>query len=492
MEKTYDTERHNPLSNPDDFIRIAIVGNVDSGKSTLVGVLTKGQADDGRGSARLKVFNYPHEVQNGRTSSIAQEIMGFDKDGHQIFAERFVQSKNKYWAEVVGQSRKIVALVDLCGHEKYLKTTMLGMVGLVPDYVLIVVGANLGLSRMTKEHLGIALALNLPFLVVVTKMDMVPEETLKQTLTELTKLLNANVVGKKPLIIDYDDKPEVVQPEEVISEKSDLKTDFKTDFKTDPATKLSQREEELLDKAVEMINSERICPIFKVSSVSGAGIPQLSRFLYKLKSRNSFNKDIGDKSAPVEFDIHDRFIVQGIGLVVSGLLKAGTVRGNTQLLMGPNKTNEYKQVVVKSIHFNRVPVDEVFSGQFCCLALKPMKKKEDLDRSDLRKGAVLLDVTFVAKPCWGFEAEVSVLHHSSTIKAGYEAVMHCGVIRQSIHITKMDRDLLRTGDKGNITFRFMFNSEFLKPNSTFLLREGRTKILGFITKVYNRLEDIPE
>ena len=88
MEKKTDTERHNILSNPDDYIRIAIVGNVDSGKSTLVGVLTKGQVDDGRGSARLKVFNYPHEAQNGRTSSIAQEIMGFDENGCQIFAQR--------------------------------------------------------------------------------------------------------------------------------------------------------------------------------------------------------------------------------------------------------------------------------------------------------------------------------------------------------------------------------------------------------------------
>ena len=29
-------------------IRIAVIGNVDSGKSTLVGVLTKGIMDDGR------------------------------------------------------------------------------------------------------------------------------------------------------------------------------------------------------------------------------------------------------------------------------------------------------------------------------------------------------------------------------------------------------------------------------------------------------------
>jgi GTPase len=43
-------------------IRIAVIGNVDSGKSTLVGVLTKSIVDDGRGSARLKVFNFSHEA----------------------------------------------------------------------------------------------------------------------------------------------------------------------------------------------------------------------------------------------------------------------------------------------------------------------------------------------------------------------------------------------------------------------------------------------
>lgn len=480
MDKPIDNERHNSLSNPDDYIRVAIVGNVDSGKSTLVGVLTKGQADDGRGSARLKVFNYPHEAQNGRTSSIAQEIMGFDEKGHQIFAERFVQNKNKYWAEVVGRSKKVVALVDLCGHEKYLKTTMLGMVGLVPDYVLIVVGANLGLSRMTKEHLGIALALNLPFMVVVTKVDMVPEETLKQTMIDLTKLLNANIVGKKPLIIDYDTK---VDSEDLIAEVKELNIN---------SGKISEKEEQLLEKAVDMISSERICPIFKISSVSGEGVSQLTRFLYKLKSRTGFNKDLNNKNAPVEFDIHEKFVVQGIGLVVSGLVKSGTIKPNGQLLMGPTKNNDYKQVMVKSIHFNRVPVDEVYSGQFCTLALKPVKKKEDLDKNELRKGIVLLDASLMPKPCWAFQAEVSILHHSSTILPGYESVMHCGVIRQSVHILKMDRDLLRSGDKGHITFRFMFNSEYLKPNSTFLLREGRTKILGFITKVYHKLEDVPE
>lgn len=72
-------------------------------------------------------------------------------------------------------------MIDLCGHEKYLKTTMLGMVGLVPDYVMIVIGSNMGLSKMTKEHLGIALALKIPFFIIMTKVDMMADEIIKST-----------------------------------------------------------------------------------------------------------------------------------------------------------------------------------------------------------------------------------------------------------------------------------------------------------------------
>jgi len=74
-------------------VRIAVIGNVDSGKSTLVGVLTKCVMDNGRGSARAKVFNFDHEQKNGRTSSIGQEIMGFNDDAKQVELER-TASKN--------------------------------------------------------------------------------------------------------------------------------------------------------------------------------------------------------------------------------------------------------------------------------------------------------------------------------------------------------------------------------------------------------------
>ena len=60
-----------------------MIGNVDSGKSTLTAVLAcgPGTTDDGRGMLREKVFNFSHEKNNGRTSSIAHEIIGFDSNG---------------------------------------------------------------------------------------------------------------------------------------------------------------------------------------------------------------------------------------------------------------------------------------------------------------------------------------------------------------------------------------------------------------------------
>ena len=58
---------------------------------------------------------------------------------------RFNVNKNKYWKEVVENSDKVVNLIDLCGHEKYLKTTMIGLTTLMPDYAAIIVGSNTGL-----------------------------------------------------------------------------------------------------------------------------------------------------------------------------------------------------------------------------------------------------------------------------------------------------------------------------------------------------------
>ena len=63
---------------------LPLAGNVDSGKSTLIGVLTSATLDDGRGSARSLVLKHRHEQENGRTSAITVEIMGYSATGEQV------------------------------------------------------------------------------------------------------------------------------------------------------------------------------------------------------------------------------------------------------------------------------------------------------------------------------------------------------------------------------------------------------------------------
>jgi len=54
---------------------------------------------------------------------------------------------------------------------------------------------------MSKEHLGIAVALNVPVMVVITKIDMTPPNILQQTVSQLTKILKSAGSRKIPIFI---------------------------------------------------------------------------------------------------------------------------------------------------------------------------------------------------------------------------------------------------------------------------------------------------
>ena len=50
----------------------------------------------------------------------------------------------------------------------------------------------LRVQRMTKEHLGIVLALRVPAFIVITKIDIAPPQVLDVTLSTLSKLLKVH------------------------------------------------------------------------------------------------------------------------------------------------------------------------------------------------------------------------------------------------------------------------------------------------------------
>ncbi|WOO81334.1 GTP-binding protein 1 [Vanrija pseudolonga] len=430
-------------------VRVAVVGNVDAGKSTTLGVLTRGGLDDGRGKARIALFRHPHEVETGRTSSVGGEILGFTTKGQPIFPEHIsdvgtAKREKLTWEEICKRASKVVSFIDLAGHERYFKTTLYGLSGCAPDYVMLMVGGNAGLIGMSKEHLGVALALNVPIAVCVTKIDMTPPNILEQTINMLVKVLKSPGCRRAPFFVE--------NPRQAV----------------DAARRLANPN----------ATGPKLCPIFMVSNVTGHNLPNLRTFLDCLPSSQMDEKYVAD--APFEFQVSDVFSVPFVGTVVSGVATAGTVKPNDQVLLGPDSLGHFIPTVVKTIERKRARVDSAEAGQSVALALKRIR------RPQVRKGMVLVAKSDTPpKAVMRFEGMVMVLHHSSTIQPKYTAMLHCGPIRQTVRIVSLDHPsgLIRTGDRSKVVFEFISHAEYVKEGQLILLREAKTKVLGVVTKV---------
>merc|ERR1719495_2952582 len=314
---------------PDDQqcieLRVCVLGSADVGKSTLLGVLTQGQLDNGRGSARLNMFRHLHEVQTGRTSSISHEILGFDSQGKPV---DFVSCGTA--DEIAENATKLITFIDLAGHQKYLRTTISGLTGYAPHYAMLVVSASAGVVPMTQEHLGIAVALQVPFFVVLTKVDVTPRDKLQATLDSLEQVLKSIGANRAPLIIRSND---------------------------DAIT------------AANNTPMENVVPIFCISSVTGVGLDIVRRYLHLLPPGASHKEQQKLEQNPPEFQIDEIFDVPGVGTVVGGLVTQGIITEGISLNLGPFEDGSFKVVTVSSIKRNRAACRLVRATQSAALAI---------------------------------------------------------------------------------------------------------------------------
>jgi GTPase len=407
-------------------LRIGVLGSVDSGKSTLTGVLTTGSLDDGRGLVRSKVLKHPHEQETGRTSDVSQRfIRECDTDGTVY--------------------EKVTCFVDLAGHEKYLRTTISGVNRCSVDYAIIVVGANMGVLRMTNEHLSLCLSLNIPTMIVITKTDISPKNVYERTRKDLLDLIKKKTRGRRV--------PAIVKS-------------------------IQEFKSSVTDKYYKDGEHNKVIPIMSVSSVSGDGIKDLSQVIRNLPIYKNYEFL---RTQDPDFVIESTYMVKGIGLVVSGVVHSGIIKKGDMLQMGPFGDN-FLNVQIKTIHNNfQEFVNQLEAGQGGCFNIK-VSSKVPVRRDRIRKGVRIMKHPSIFTE---FLAEVKIMHHPTTIKVGYEPTIHTGCVSQAAKIVNIEgSDVLRLGEKATVRFRFAHRPEYIQPHSMMVFREGRTKGVGRILEVF--------
>ena len=138
--------------NPD--IKITLMGNSNNGKSTLLGVLTTGKNDDGKGMMSTKVFRHKHELKYGRTSAVSTQLLGFNNEGEVL---NHSEHMTRRWEDFVNESSKLITFVDVAGAEKHFKTIIKGVSAYYPDYICIIIDGSKSLSTIDHEHINLAI-----------------------------------------------------------------------------------------------------------------------------------------------------------------------------------------------------------------------------------------------------------------------------------------------------------------------------------------------
>jgi GTPase len=448
---------------------LAVCGPVDAGKSSLIGVLTSGKLDDGRGLARNKVLVHPHERESGKTSHITYNPLIYKKIDNKI---NLVSLKEKNTVSELFSSdsqeeclfnSKIISFIDLAGHEKYLKTTIFGVTGLFPDYGIVVIGANTGITKLTKEHLGILLYLKVPFIITITKIDLAPTHIYQNLCNQLKALLGRKTFGKVLYFVSTNNS-----------------------------------DNEVNHYIKHMINNSDIIPIISVSNKEGNNINNLHKILYTLPIRDKW---ADTKTDGTIFYIDNNYMIPGIGLVLSGTNKGKPIKIKQKMYLGPfakttvsDKPNAnplegyFKEIVIKTIHNNiRQNVNELEAGLPGSVSFKITSQKDDIERKMIKKGMVIIDDLnkFKNNVSSSFYAKINVLHHATTIKEGYSPVIHCGPIRQTAKIEFEDdtKTILRSGDNKVVKVNFTYHPEFIEENMIFFFRDGTTKGVGQVLKL---------
>jgi GTPase len=347
-------------------IRISVIGATTSGKSSLIGTLSTSTLDNGRGKSRLSLLKHRHEIATGVTTSVAQELVGYNTltltrnmSANVInYASGNVSSWNDIHAGSEGQ--RLAFISDSAGHPRYAKTILRSLMSWNPHWTLLCIAAddpednntgNAGAtasrqdalaptaagSELSLAHMSLCIALQLPLVVVITKLDLTSKTGLRQTLAKVLSALKA--AGRKPLMLSSS------------TDGGDHGLDLQH---------VSEADDEEVARAIYALDKDNfhIVPIVFTSSVTGSGIGRVHALLKSLPMPSvtrlelpSAPSTLGDVPTTL-FQIDEVYQISpskiytpdsdpsgrkgsNTGFILSGYLRYGCISIGEELTVGP-------------------------------------------------------------------------------------------------------------------------------------------------------------
>ncbi len=137
-------------------------------------------------------------IDHGKTALITR-LTGTNTDRLREERERGISIELGY-AELPLPSGRRLSVVDVPGHERFVRTMVAGATGV--DLVLLVVAADDGVMPQTVEHLRIVELLGVDRgVVAVTKADLVDDELLEVALEEVREFLATTALARAPVVV---------------------------------------------------------------------------------------------------------------------------------------------------------------------------------------------------------------------------------------------------------------------------------------------------
>jgi selenocysteine-specific elongation factor len=275
-----------------------------------------------------------------------------------------------------------------------------------------VIAADEGIKPQTREHFDICRLLAVRRgITVLTKSDAVDPETLDVVRLEVEEFLRGSFLDPKR----------------------------STSGDESPSTELVRG----------------VSPIVAVSSLSGAGLPELKTALAKVAAEVPAK----DSTALVRLPIDRVFTMKGFGTVVTGTLVAGTIRKEDELEVFPTG----KRVRVRGVQVHGEAADQAVAGQRTALNLAGAAVE------DLARGMTLAPPeTF--RTTRRIDASLSLLPSAKPLKNHARVHLHAFTSETIAEVALYGESLVKPGASAYAQLR-MRDAALLLPGDRFIVRQ---------------------